>query len=95
MAEEKGWNAFYKLIRANRKKTFEVEMESGDVFEIRYDSEFEDDGKMSDETELVEQSFYTVCAVILKIEKNVKHHYAEGDLLLLNPRNTPKSYRIL
>ncbi len=94
---ESGFKAFYQLVVANKEKTFQVEMPYGDVINIKYDMDFEDDsGSTADNLSEVDmEEFNTISFVISKIVTNLTKEFKKGNIVLINYRNMPSNYKII
>lgn len=94
---ESGFKAFYQLVTSNKEKTFQVEMGYGDVIDIKYDMDFEDDsGSTADNlAEVDAEEFNTISFVIKKVVTNLTKEYKKGNIVLINYRNVPSNYKIV
>ena len=94
---ESGFKAFFQLVTSNKDKTFQVEMPYGDVINIKYDMDFEDDSSSTDDdiSKTGLDEFNTISFIITKVVDNYKKEYKKGNIVLINYRNLPSSYKIV
>lgn len=94
---ESGFKAFFQLVTSNKNKTFQVEMPYGDILNLKYDMDFEDDSSSTDDD--ISQNdldeFNTISFFIIKVVDNLTKEYKKGNIILINYRNLPTSYKII
>lgn len=97
LEEIKGFKSFYLLVKANNNSIFELEMPLGDIIQVKYDMDFEDDSS-STADEINEDNmdyFQTISFEVTKVVDNVTKEYKQGNIVLINHRNMPVSYKII
>lgn len=95
---EAGFKSFCDLVKANPDKIYELTMPYGDVIEVVFDMSFEDDSSSTADTINTQDDmdyFYTLAFVIRKVVDNITNKYKVDNVVLVNYRNMPNSYKML
>jgi hypothetical protein len=92
--KENGFSAFYKIVISNQDKHFELTLPEGEILEVAYDMDFDDDSGSQADEYLEPFEYKTISFTVVKVIKDEKKRYKEGHVVLVSKLDMPTSYKV-